>query len=296
MNIRAYLPSGQFSLLAVSIVLAGGLVVAAEYFTAPQTPATLSVDTSQPAQDPNWAATLQQIEASSASSPFAAANPGAAQALLSAAQNGNITDSVGRSVLINLANAKSQGLGDDIPTQDSIIAAAAAQVAQSQASTSAYALSDLDVVPASNAALHTYGNAVIEALDAHEDASEQTTFLAIDAIVEGGIQDQTHTLAGVGAAYKAIALSLLNTPVPQTLAPLHLQAINDFLQIAATYDDMEAVGTDPLRGVAGLQNYESLMNANAGVFTNIAQELNKDGILFTKDEPGSAWSAFVSPT
>jgi len=296
MNIRAYLPSAQFILLTASIALSAGTVVAAEYYTAPEAPARLSIDTSQPAQDPNWAAVLAQIQAENASSSFAAPDPNATQALLAAAQSGNVTDSVGKSLLVNLANAKSQGLGDDIPTQNDIIASAAAQVARGQATATVAALSDLTVTPASSAALHQYGNAVMEVLDAHPDASEQMTFIAMDAVVEGGAKDQAQTLSQIGAAYAAIAQGLEEVPVPQTLAPLHLQAVNNFLKLSATYADMQTVGSDPLRGLVGLQDYESLMDANARVFINIAQELSKDGILFTKDEPGSAWGSLISPT
>jgi hypothetical protein len=296
MNIRAFLPSARFTLLAGSLVLAGAAVAAAEYFTAPQNMATLTTDASQPAQDPSWAAALYQIEAQNASSSFEAANPDATDALLKAAQTGNLTNSVSRSILIGLASAKSQGLGDDVPTQDALVNAAANQIAQNQASTTAYAAADLIVVPVSTQALHTYGNAVMQALSSQPAASERATFISIDAAVEGGDKTQGANLAQIGAAYRALAAKLLEVPVPQPLAPLHLQAVNNLVSISATYADMATVSTDPVRALAGLQTYESFMDAGARVFTEIAQTLNKDGIIFTKDEPGSAWSVFVSPT
>ena len=141
--------------------------------------------------------------------------------------------------------------------------------------------------------MHTYGNSVMQALTAHPNASEQATLLAIDEIVEGGDKSKVSTLATIGAAYQGIANSLAATPVPQTLAPLYLQAINNFAALGASYTNMETVGTDSVRGLQGLQVYENLMDSNARVFTNIAEELQKDGILFTKDEPGSAWSALL---
>jgi hypothetical protein len=56
---------------------------------------------------------------------------------------------------------------------------------------------------------------------------------------------------------------------------------------------MGALISDPLRGVAAIQRYTSAMNEAGRVLTSIAQTLNKDGILFTKDEPGSTWNAFL---
>lgn len=282
-----------------SLVLAAGLVYAAELYThPPQMTAQVAVDNSQSAQNDNsnWEAALYAIQAENASSSFAAPDTNMVQQFLAAAQSPNVTDSVGRTLLINLSNAQSQGLGDDIPTQNQIVAAAAAQVAGSLATTSSYNLSDLTVVSVSTTTLHSYGNAVMQTLDEYPNASEQATFLAIDEIVEGGDKTQAGTLVSIGAAYKEAAVALLAVPVPQTLAPLDLEAVNNFMNISATYNDMQTIGSDPVRGLEGLQNYESLMNEGAGVFTNIAQELNNDGILFSKDEPGSAWSIFLVPT
>jgi hypothetical protein len=54
------------------------------------------------------------------------------------------------------------------------------------------------------------------------------------------------------------------------------------------------VVNDPLRGLQGLQVYQSAAGISVKVFTNIAQALNKNGILFKKDEPGAAWAALLS--
>jgi hypothetical protein len=196
-------------------------------------------------------------------------------------------------MLVNISNAKSQGLGDDVPTQNQIVATAAAQVASSRASAKTYSYADLVIVTPSANTLHSFGNSMMQALSLHPEASEQATLLSIDKIVEGGDKTQGPKLAAIGAAYKAAATSLVEVPVPQTLAPLYLQAINNFQAISATYADMATIGSDSIRGLGGLQAYETLMDANARVFINMAQALNKDGILFTKDEPGSAWSILL---
>jgi hypothetical protein len=57
---------------------------------------------------------------------------------------------------------------------------------------------------------------------------------------------------------------------------------------------MQTTLSDPLRGLVGLQTYESKLDELARVFTNIAQNLNKDGILFNKSEPGSIWQSFLT--
>ncbi|MDE1924996.1 MAG: hypothetical protein KGH79_02345 [Patescibacteria group bacterium] len=298
MKAGRYLPSAKFTLLMGSLALSAGLVYAAELWAHPPAPAQVAVDTSQTALsgNSNWEAALYAIQAANASSSLQAPNTNVVAQLLAAAQSPNVTDSIGRTLLINLSNAQSQGLGDDIPTQNQIVAIAAAQAASAKATTTVYSLSDLSIVPVSAAALHAYGNAVIQTLNAYPDANEQATFISIDEAVEGGDKNQAAALAKIGAAYQAAGLALLAVPVPQTLAPLHLQIVNNLLQTSTTYTDMQTIGSDPVRGLEGLQTYQSLTEEGARMFINIAQELNKDGILFTKDEPGSAWSIFLAPT
>ncbi len=294
MNLGRYAPSAQFTGIAFSVLLAGGLIFGAERLSNPSAQATITSKQTTPSADStDWEAALYASQAANASTSITAPNPNMVNQFLAAAQSPNLTDTVGRTLLINISNAKSQGLGSDIPTQTQIIAAATAQMAKAQAPLDTYAYADLNVVAASKTSLHTYGNAVMQTLDAQPNASEQATLLAIDEIVEGGDKTQSATLMKIGAAYKAIALGLLATPVPQTLAPLHLQAVNNFLALGQTYNNMSAVGTDSVRGLAGLQSYESLMNANARLFISIAQELQKSGILFTKDEPGNSWSVLL---
>ena len=295
MNIGDYVPSGQFTAIVVSLLLSAGLVYAAERFTS-TTPATLAVDTSptQPNDSANWVATLNDIQAQNASTSLSAPNPNLVNQFLEAAQSSNLTDSVARTILVNLSNAKSQGLGNDTPTQDQIVAAATAQVANKIASsTTQYGYTDLTIVTTTPDALRTYGNSVMVALAAYPNASEKATLLSIDIAVEGGNKYQGPVLVEIGTAYKNAAVALAKIPVPQTLAPFELQAINNLLATAATFNDMKDISTDPIRGLAGLQTYEKLMDTNAGVFTNIAQELHKDGILFSKDEPGNAWSTLL---
>jgi hypothetical protein len=296
MDVRRYLPSAKLVSIVFSLALSVGLVFAADRLThRTALPVSLGVDSNSSVnENSDWEAALAAIQAQNASSTFATPDPNFVENLLQAAKSPNVTETVGKTLLINLSNAKSQGLGDDIPTQNQIISAAMAQI-KNQQYTPAYTTADLTIVPASNSSLHAYGNGVMKALSAHPEASEQATLLSIDYAVEGGDKTQGAKLASIGAAYKAAATDLLAVPVPQTLAPLHLEIVNNLLRVSATYADMQTITSDPLRGLAALQAYETLMDEGARVFTYVAQTLSKGGILFSKDEPGSAWSIFVSP-
>jgi hypothetical protein len=292
MKIGRYAPSGQFALIAVSILLSGGLVYAAERVTHPANTASLVADAGTPSDSDNWQAALSQIQAQNASTSFTAPDPQTVGQMLQAAQSDNITDSVGKTLLINLSNAKSQGLGNDIPTQDQIVAAAAAQVAASKPKT--YTTQNLTVVGDTNASLKAYGNAVIQILIDHPNASEKATLLAVSTATDKNDASQLKKLPAINAEYKAILAELLTVPTPKTLSPLHVAVINSYSIIVASYPDMQASLSDPLRGIVGLQTYEAQLDILIRLYTNIAQNLNKDGILFTKDEPGSVWQSFLT--
>src|SRR6266404_7821327 len=99
MKIVRYAPSGQFSLIALSIFLSAGLVYGAERVTHPPIQTAATIDTTetpaQPADSENWQAALYEIQAKNASSSLTAPDPVTVQQMLQAAQSNNITDTVG---------------------------------------------------------------------------------------------------------------------------------------------------------------------------------------------------------
>lgn len=293
MSPSKYLPSAQFVVIVASIALSGGLIVAAQYVTQPKTSSAVitSTPTSQGAlADVNWQETLRIIQGQSSTPAPTAPDADAVGALLSAAQTSNLTNTIGRTLLINLSDAKSQGLGSDIPTQDKIIAQAQAQIDSSH-STPQYTSADLQISVQTGATLKAYGNSVMATVRAHPIANYDNTVLAVGNAVDTGSSDSLWQLPAIQKEYAAMARELAALSVPTTLAPLHLKVVNDLLLVADSYAGMNVVLSDPLRAVAGLQTYQSLTDELGRVFINIAQTFTQNGILFNKDEPGNAWNA-----
>ncbi len=293
MSSRSYLPSAQFIVIVVSLLVAGGTVAAAQYYIAAKNaPATLASATIEANQEA-WEDALADIQAQSGISLPDAPSGDAVQSLLTQAQSSNLTDSIGRGLLVKLTNAGVQGLGSDIPTQEGIIAEATAQINASQKTPKPV---ELTLVEASDVTLHSYGNAVMGIFANHPKANTNDTLLAM--IKATDVQDETQltVLNPIGREYRAIADELSIIVVPATLSPLHLQAVQNLYMVADTYSGMAEVVADPLRGLAALQQYQLLMSETGRILTNIAQALKNSGILFTKDEPGSAWEIFLSAT
>lgn len=292
MSLLSFLPSAQFVLIVVSITLSLGLVVGAERFTRQENTARIApAEVSTPAELSDWQRQLEEIQALSGLALPEPPDEEAYLTLLEAAQSPNVTESVSRSLLINLSNASAQGLGSDLPTQEQLVAQALQHLPTESTS---YTLGDLSVIIGSKEALRTYGNAVMVTLQRYPAANAGEALRAVGLAVDQ--DDMTHfkKLTPIREAYRAIALELLELPVPQTLSPLHLAIANNFSAMARSLADAEATPTDPLRGLVGMQRYQLLLEETERVFTTIAQQLNSSAILFNKDEPGNAWSVFLS--
>lgn len=295
MSVVSYLPSAQFSLIVGSILISGGLVLAADYITDPLAPSTVSTSASAPGGvDTRWQDTLRAIQEQNPLGNLPPApNPTAVAELLEAAQTSNITNTIARTLLINLSEAKSQGLGSDIPTQEALVASALEQMGQGRGE-AVYTSADLTLSTETSVAQKTYGNGVMAILNTHTGASYINTILAIGDMTDTGSKAKLADLSAIQTEYRAITRELAVLPVPPTLAPFHLQVINDLAHITDVYEDMKVVLEDPLRGIAGLELYRSLTDELARVFINIAQAFSKNGILFTKEDPGNTWGTLLT--
>lgn len=294
MGFLSYLPSAQFTLIVASVAVSGGLVFAAERFTTEEkNDAQLAAAEHRESQElADWQKTLEEIQAESGATSPPPPPQEAYQALLSAAQSDNVTQGAARTLFINLSSASAQGLGSDIPTQEELIEEIFAQVDRAP-SIVTYTSADIALVANTPETLHAYGNALIQTLRNHPQASVNDTLLAVGYAVEHDDKTYFEKLAPIGVAYRALTQDLLLVPVPSTMAPLHLTIINNFSRIAQTFADMRTMPTDPLRGLGGLHTFYALTNEVKRVFTTIAQQLQQNAILFTEDEPGSAWSVFL---
>lgn len=293
MSVQKYLPSTQFSLLIFSVAIAGGLVFVAKETTEPSTIEIASVATPSYTASTDWKSSLQAVQAESGVQMPQAPDENTIEALRKAAISTNLTESVSRTLLVNLGNAKAQGLGNDIPTQEQIITSAVQQI-DSSGQTVVYTKNDLIVVADSEASQRAYGNALAIAVSKNQVDSFFDTMVAVDNAASQNNPNELKRLPAIAAGYRSVVELLLDVPVPQTMLPFHVRLVNNFQQIADSYTSIEVILNDPLRGLSALKDYQTLTDETLKVFINIAQILGKNGILFTKDEPGSAWAALVS--
>jgi len=293
MSVRTYLPSAQLSLFVVSVAIAGGLILIAKETQDPKSSQIVQVTPTIPTNT-DWQSALQTVQVESGITAPAPADEEVVSALRGAAQKtSSLTEAVSRTLLVDLTSAKTQGLGSDIPTQNQLIASALGQI-DGQKQVVLYTRNDLTIVTDTPAAQKTYGNDLAVAMAKNSGTGYIDTMVAIDNATSQNDASHLQKLSSISGGYQTIAKTLLRIPVPQTLAPFHLQVVNNFQKIADTYTPMSTILTDPLRGLTAVKDYQTLTQETLLVFINIGQTLNKNGILFTKDEPGSAWGVLVS--
>lgn len=291
MRVASYLPSQQFSFIVVSVALSAGLILGAKYYTEPHNTSN-NLSTTEPTQETDWQSALDAVQATAPGLPDAPSED-VVNEFLEASQSDNLTSSVARSLFINLSTAKSQGLGGDIPTQDQLVATAASQATKQEAP-NAYTLDDIRQVSQDSQSQKAYGNAVMRIMTSNPKASVEDTYIYLAQVTDTGDQKSLERIGDIGDAYTSLARQLSEVSVPTTLAPLHVKVVNDFAAAGTALHDVEKLATDPLLALQGLQNYQALQAEAARVLTTLAEQLRKNGILFTKDEPGSAWSVFLS--
>lgn len=293
MRLASYLPSSQFAVIFASLLVSGGLVYGAERLTSPPsgTPTSLSAEVQNGMVAENWQSALAQIQQESGVTVPRPISPDIVDAFLEEARSDNLTTSVARSLFVTLSDAKSQGLGDDLPTQEKLLTEALAN-AKANLQKDLYVTADLTVTTQTPDSLRAYGNGVLEVAARYPEANWVVTYEALGEAPSGDGASITK-LKKIGTDYGALAEDLSRLPVPKTLTPLHLAAVNNFAATAETYKDIAAIVADPVRGLVGVQRHQLLQDEGHRLFTNIAEALQKGGILFSKDEPGSAWSAFL---
>ncbi|MEK7068237.1 MAG: hypothetical protein AAB964_00285 [Patescibacteria group bacterium] len=289
--ISQYLPSAKFATIAASLLLAGGLVATANYVSSPRAPGpTIAAQSGAP--DQNWENTLEQVQLEAGISAPQPAPQSVVNELLSAAESPNITASIGRSLLIRLSSAGVEGLGNDIPTQEALIAEAAAKVEVSMSAS--YSSTDLIKVTQTPESLHEYGNRLISTLVGRSAATTGGTLFAFGEALDYRSAEKLGPVRAAGDAYAALAQDIAAIPVPETLAPLHLQIANNLAAMSAGAKEMLSVLEDPLRGLGGLSVFQSKADETGRLLTSIAKIMREGGILFNNDEPGFAWQTFVA--
>jgi len=217
-----------------------------------------------------------------------------AQKLSDAASTSNLTQTVGRSLVLKLAAAQGQGLGSDQPTQDKIMSGVYAQIQGLSQPHPKYTASDVTTVPDSTATFHAFANGLTTAIVTHKYANNSNVLYVIGSATEQNTTVPFTIMPKVSGDYRGLARDIIALPVPASFAPTAVLLANEYMSIADACDLMEKTISDPATGMAGLQEYSLVAHSNEADLATFAQAIKRAGIAFAKGEPGSQWADYYA--
>lgn len=330
MEIRRYLPSTRFAVFVLAIAVAIGLVIAASYVGAgkPISSAIAIIakvptgksevgdtdtdgdglrdweegvrGTNPAAADTDGDGTSDKAEVAANRDPNKpgpddslineASNKFLAE-LLEAASSTNMTDDLSRTIFARYVAARGEGSSGDIQTQESVVSEALSK-AEVEYRGIAYTLEDITVVSDTITATRFFANESMMALLRHPDANFVYAMQVFGSSMDGA-PGAVKELRRIGTEYRTVAKEMSRVPVPRSYAERYLLAINALDIGGAAFEDMAQVGEDPIRAIAGLQNYDRMLTSGAGVFVLIARDIKRSGLTFSKNEAGLGWDEFA---
>lgn len=292
MEIRNYFPSGQFVVILVSLVVSVGIIGSTERYVHP--PLQSSILQASPSDIPSndWQKEFASNEAYTTSKIIA----DSAQQLVDSVKTSNLTESIGRSILISTTAAAGQGIMESTETQDQIISDALAQVQAASITSNTYSSADITVVPNSINSYHAWGNEFVEALTANPDANYESVMLGVSLAVDTQSSSPLKNLSSASEEYEKLAAQIIKIPTPNTLSPLVVELANAYSQLGISTKNLAEVFDDPAQSLVEVQKFTVLSKQNAQTLLQIAEILKSNGILFSKNEPGNAWSAITVST
>lgn len=212
--------------------------------------------------------------------------------LLDAASSTNMTDDLSRTIFARYVAARGEGASGDIQTQSTVVSEALSK-AEIEYRGIAYVPGDLTVVGDTVTATRVFANESMMALLRHPDANFVYAMQIFGNAMDG-VPGSAKELRRIGTEYRLIAKEMSVVPVPRQHAERYLLAINALEIAGAAFEDMARVGEDPIRGVAGLQNYDRMISSGAGVFVLLARDIKRSGLIFSKNEAGLGWDEFAA--
>lgn len=189
------------------------------------------------------------------------------------------TELIGRQLFTNYLELKSRGqvTPDNI---DAFAASMAESIKNIDVSIPKISSEQIRVVPESEASLAAYGTAMTNLRNKYKNLVATQTKSSGGDITNTNSPAYSIFMSAMGKLYKAAADELLLVGVPTSLAPNHLNLINQYLENAEVMKLIGNTSKDPLLAYAALSIYIKNSGKEAELLLNIQKTLMAHGIIF----------------
>lgn len=159
-------------------------------------------------------------------------------------------------------------------------------------------IGELQILPeilennASLNSLREYGNELAQVfVNAIKNGSENELDIINEAFAEGQDRDKAEKfverLMPITSNYKNIIDELLRMKVPDSIANIHLEMINEYEKINASLLNISLFFTDTILAITGISSYTHSTNKINVLGIELTDVFSKKGIVFEKEEIGS---------
>lgn len=202
---------------------------------------------------------------------------------VSFANSKNKTETLGKVVFTEYLALKQSGRVD-LSTIDQMTARIANDVALTLDTSPKYTMSSLRITPSNEQSLKKYADTVALIRDKYF-SDFATTHSQTYILASGSTKQVEKILLSSKDYYQKMTKDLLVIPVPDTVASVHLELINNYAHSAENLGKVSIVDEDPLSTMLGLKQYEDLSENEVEILKKMGLLFAESGILFTSTDP-----------
>ncbi|MFA6297171.1 MAG: thrombospondin type 3 repeat-containing protein [Candidatus Paceibacterota bacterium] len=185
----------------------------------------------------------------------------------------NVTATLSKTLFTNFMMLQSSG-GLDAAGQEKLIASTLANIDPGSIPPK-YNISDINVVSSNATTFRSYGNQLAKILS---DLNAKMVKIPSNDVALTSYQQMIDTAKKI--------------PVPSTLGITHLQILNNFNISYQTLSILNDYQNDPAKALIAMNTFKTNGDDAKVLFTSIAEELKKNGIIFTTNESGNIWNNY----
>jgi len=185
----------------------------------------------------------------------------------------NVTATLSKTLFANFMTLQSSG-GLNSASQETLINNTLANVDPGSIPPK-YTIADISVVTSNVSSLRLYGNQLAKTLSDFNAkmSSVQSNDMAL-------------------SSYQAMMETVRKISVPGTLGLIHLQILNNLNVAYQSLSVLNNYQNDPAKALIAMNTFKKNGDSAKELFKSIADELEKNGIIFTTNEPGNIWNNY----
>jgi hemoglobin-like flavoprotein len=288
----SYYPHKQTTLIAILCIIAvGGVFIYAKSDqptdkTALGPTPTSSIDVTSSKKTDDTLASTTDWKLSFLEKPASSIRNTAPSASL---EDLTLTDQFGRDFFARYIQLKQSNLIENQPFVTDTLNQSIYNAARAAEQPKVFTAADISIIAEATATnIKVYGNTLGSTFSTY-GVDADPAIIANDAF-EKGDMNLLKQIDPIVSSYETITTQLKNTPVPQPLAPYHVDLLNAVSSMAKISRDIRGVEHDPMQTMVSVSAYTAVQNNLLTSLKSIKSYFALTGITFAPTEPGSLFS------